>query len=743
MMETSPGATSQRLPAWIWILSLLALGLLLRLSDWSIVWQSETGLLFKSPDGYYHLRRMMLALMAPDQLGVLDHWRGLDQTEPCIWPLQYSWIMASWVWILSLGQISQVRSEWLVAFFPVCVGLLTAGVVYLLARRMAPSWAWLALLLYLVLPKNIDISQFTSIDHHISETLAFSLALLCLTQLEQSRERRWRIASAAALCLLYIVWSGSTLYMAVLLGLLAVWALFKRSEALADLALAFETAALALVCCYPWQGSWQLLLRYDRPSLFQPLVVLACGLCLHALAWRKDYPKRAVGAAVAMLGAGAFLAWPVLMGLDFLWGQGGGYPFVSQVAELQPLRLNDLPMVIEAISPLVLVMPLLAIWLGREAWRSGRLLNYLVSLSLLIFLVLSLRNQRFLYMVSLLLPLLLADFLDLSSGSLRPRIKSLLLAGVAFSGVWALGSYLSQLRASGPIVHPSYVALADWLREQTPSAGNWLAARQMPTYAVLDNWDKGHFLLNRARRPVVSDNFGLQAGLSHELLSLASEPEGLELMRKSSARYLVVGSELLWGPPILLGPASRKPQAPWLAPKSFEHLGQAYDLGYLGPGFQASLYYRLMFPEALNTVPQQLRLVYESADTVPVHLFNNSSDPFLLYGQTPPPGQQAQLSNPARFRIYERVTGALLEGRAPTQEAGTISVEVISNTGRRFTLRWPVQPDRQGRFSLRLPYAESANPKQARAAGPYQLELPGLVRKIQVNEQQVLQGEKV
>ncbi len=742
-METPARHHASRLPAWTWILSLFAFGLLLRLSCWNVIWQPETGLLFKSPDSYYHLRRVMLALMAPEQLTTLDYWRGLSHTEPCIWPIQYSWLLALWVWILTLGQMSPDRIEWIVAAFPIFVGLATAAIIYLLARRIAPKWAWLALLLYLILPMNINISQLTEIDHHIAETLAFSLSLFCLTKLENSGKRACLFGSSAALCLLFVVWSGSTLYAAILSGLLAVWGLLRPSKGLADMALAFELAGLALACFYPWQGSWQLLIRYDSPSLFQPLLLLAGGLCLHALAWRKDRPRYALAAAAALVGLGTVLAWQILLGLDFIWGQGGGYAFVSQVAELQPIGLKDLPLVLEVISPLVLAGPLLAIWLLRDSWRSGDLLSYLLPSAFLAFVVLSLDSRRFLYIVSLLLPLLLAAFMERGSEHLRLRLKSLVLICIALSGSWSLGMYLNRQRTAGPALHPSYVATADWLRKQTPSAGDWLKASKLPGYGVLDNWEKGHFLLVRAQRPVVSDNFGLQADFLHDVLSLKSEREALERLQKSQVRYVVLGTELLWEAPALLGTDQLKSREPWLAQKQFDYLGQTYSLGYLGSGFQSSLYYRLMFPELLPQTPQNMRLVYESKETVPVHLFLMDQDPFLLYGQSPPPGQQPQFSNPSRFRIYERVAGALIRGQTVPNAQGRLQVGIRTNTGRRFNLNWTIQADAQGRYTQRVPYAVSDNPEISSAEGPYQLEIAGQKQKILIREADILQERQV
>lgn len=736
-------STWPRWSIWLGVIALIALGIALRLCDLPMVWQPQTGLLFKTPDDYYHLRRVMQVLLQPGQLGVFDTWRGLSHTVPCIWPLQYSWVMASWVWLLSLGQITQSRAEFLVAAWPILLALLTAGVIWRLGRRLTPKWAWLPPVLYLLIPKNIDLSLYTEIDHHIAETLAYALSLLCLLKLAEQGGRRLQLAAAASLSLLYVVWGGSTLYMALLLSLFAGWALTRGLEKAAELALAFEAAGLALACFYPWQGSWQLLLRYDRPSLFQPLVLIACGLCLHTLAWYRLQPRRAWLTGALTLISGGLLAWPVIMGLDFLWGRGGGYPFVSQVAELQPLNRMSPSLLLEAATPLLLIAPLLALLLLRRAWRERRLLSYLIAASFLITLALSVRNQRFLYMVTLLLPLLIADFAEFSFARIQPRLRYLLLGCIALASLQSLTSYLSKMLHSQPALRPSYVALADWMRTETPSPGGWLDAQQMPRYAVLDNWEKGHFLLYRAQRPVVSDNFGLQATLMQKLLGFQSEAQALALLADTQARYLIVGPELLWEPPTWFTPEGTTQAQKWLAQRSVEYAGKAYALGFLGPHFRASMFNRLFFPEDPSLPPlNQLREVYESQEKVPVHLFVTASDAFLLYGESPPPEQPPLISQPARFRVYERVAGALIEGQAQPGTRGSLQVEVISNTGRRFALSWPLAADARGHFAQRVPYGLSANPRMTRAFGPYRLAIGHIAREISVSEQDVLQGAR-
>jgi dolichyl-diphosphooligosaccharide--protein glycosyltransferase len=115
----------------------------------------------------------------------------------------------------------------------------------------------------------------------------------------------------------------------------------------------------------------------------------------------------------------------------------------------------------------------------------------------------------------------------------------------------------------------------------------------------------------------------------------------------------------------------------------------------------------------VDTVPalQTYRLVHES----PSGVFSDASAgaPDLKY-----------------VKVFEHVRGARIPGQ------GTISLDLVTNTGRTFTYR---QESRDGGFIV--PYSTQGNPYGVRALGKYRVEGTGLT--YEVPEQAVTGGSAI
>jgi asparagine N-glycosylation enzyme membrane subunit Stt3 len=97
-------------------------------------------------------------------------------------------------------------------------------------------------------------------------------------------------------------------------------------------------------------------------------------------------------------------------------------------------------------------------------------------------------------------------------------------------------------------------------------------------------------------------------------------------------------------------------------------------------------------------------------------------------------------SAPARYKVFERVAGARVEGQAAAGARVEATLDVSSARGRHFTVSAKAVADGEGAYRLRLPYATRGAPSGLRVAPHYQLRCGAIEAPLVVEEQAVQEG---
>jgi dolichyl-diphosphooligosaccharide--protein glycosyltransferase len=679
-------------------------------------------------DAWYHLRRIVYSLAHFPAVLHFDPYINFPDGAQPIWPPLFDWGMA----LLLLpffggGDLASV--ERVAVWVPPALGAATVACLYAVAlRHLGRAPALVAAALLAVLPAHFWYSQIGFVDHHVAVGLVSTLLLGAA--MESVAERPGRspralrpdsLASGACLALALLVWPGSLLHVALAEAGLALHALTRPgAESAAEAAGRFAAAQfVACVLVLPfgagahwplWGDASPLVLSRFQPWLFG-LLGLAGVAC--AALWRRPAlgasPARraasGLGLCAGLAGLALALEPTLLRGLSDAWRWlAREEVFQASVGESKPLFEEwgrvGVGRAVERLSLFVLIFPLAWAWALAWAWRRPERAPLLLWLGWSAGLyAATLAQRRFFDSFSVALALLMSLCLCQAWRALRARLAAGpapgALAGLAV-GAAAFALLLPIWKTYAPHLadelHPAgapralspqlatriaLVEMARWLRLRTPPTRGWLDPSRRPEYGILAPWDDGHAIEYLARRPTLTDNFGDDIGERNFRLAAlywkSPEREASAILDRLGARYVVT--------------ALKQAIAAGGAPGSVS--AALHGLGGGLPGKLAA-----EEPPAL----ERHRLVYESR----------------ALGNEP-------VAGPALFRVFEHVAGASLGGLAAPGSWVAASVRLTSNRGRSFEWRAQAKADAQGRWSLRVPYANAGGPPAVRVGPHYEL----------------------
>jgi asparagine N-glycosylation enzyme membrane subunit Stt3 len=92
-------------------------------------------------------------------------------------------------------------------------------------------------------------------------------------------------------------------------------------------------------------------------------------------------------------------------------------------------------------------------------------------------------------------------------------------------------------------------------------------------------------------------------------------------------------------------------------------------------------------------------------------------------------------------KVFERVAGARVTGMATPGEPVTADLELRTNRGRRVLYRARTITGPEGRYILRLPYANTGGQGPVQTASHYRVRSQGVEDQIRVDERQVVHGD--
>ncbi|MFP6624914.1 MAG: STT3 domain-containing protein [Myxococcota bacterium] len=666
-------------------------------------------------DAWYHMRRIVYALRnAPDTLG-FDPFLNFPDGGRAIWPSFLDTLTARVVgaWVGT----DAAAAERMVAWLPPLLGALTVVVFYGWMRRhfgFAPALIGAAFLS--VLSGSSWYARVGLVDHHVAVALVATALLGAGMELLHAFDRRaglaWWVGSVGVLFAgLIHVWPGALLHIALLeVGLVAFGlAAGDRTEA-ARFARAFAgiqavACAILLLAGWPPSGPWG---DYAPTVLsrFQPLFFAAIGVAslACALLWRFTRAganriarsAQAVGLAAGLAGVLIVGVPGLLEGIADAWTWlGRGERFQASVLESRPLLFAegvfDLQLASQRLSRFAFVLPAAWVFLLIRELRGDRrpafllLAVYAAGSSVATLLQARFFNSAAVPVAAFFaLSLVAADAAGVgpTAGRLR-RVGVRGALGLAVLWLWwpvadayriDLSNQLPALRGEPIVSTPEdryFQALfetATWLRERTPSPGDPYAAGTQPSFGVLGHWQYGHVILYVAERPAVVGNFGDDLGgdnyrLSFEYFAL-TEARAVELLDRLRARYVLI--------------------------RPLDVAG-----GDLGAGCMIR---RLADPDGGSLARH--RLVFERQVI-----------------------RQHDERPRSHFRVFERVAGAMVVGRAEPGSVVEARLPYVSPTGRKGEFDRRATANEHGMYHLRLPYATRGGPTGIPVADAWQVGL--------------------
>ena len=724
---------------------LFALAFAIRALPWRSVLLGERVLPFGS-DAFYHLRRIAYSVLHFPDVLVFDPYINFPYGAKPIWTPAFDWTIALALRPFVAGDLEEI--ERLAIWVPPVLGAATVVSLYFLARRHfdLPT-AVLAGAVLSLLSAHFWYSQVGFVDHHAAVAVVSTWVLaagMALLSHGHRESRAWRagIGAGIAFGLSLLVWPGCLLHVSLVETALIAALLVRKSRAEAvTLALGLTAAnatALLLVLPLGLVSSWPQWGRFSpvvstgfQPWLFGALTlwsVICAGAWSRSSLGAQRRTRMASGwiAGGLVLTASAALLPGLADALAEAWAWlGKGDSFQAQVAESGPLfadRGSFTSRVATArLSYFVLGFPLslaVAARMARQQREPEAFALFLWWASCLF--VVTMLQKRFYNSFSVALALLMAwtvvwTWRSLPSRWGASRTRRIAAAAVLVGVVLALllpvfltyrthvSNQIRWWKGSRTELTPLTrrnlvrVQMAEWLRAHTPETSGWMGAG-VPEYGVIAPWGLGHVIEHVARRPTVTDNFGNDIGEGNFLLArryfLAAEVQAGELLDAVKARYVVAQAAVNY-----LG--EMPGEASMVRALTHRDGAEGPPTG-AGPGAAALTRHRL---------------VYESAGI--------------------------RKRDPPSYKVYEFVPGARIVGAAPAGARVHLKLPLRTNRGRSLVYTASAVADAEGRYRLRVPYANVGGPPAVGVAADYALECGDEVMRLRVREADVRAGAEV
>ena len=743
--------------------SLFVLAVLIRALPITSVFH-PMGIQFFGNDAQYHMRRIFYSLANFPAVLDFDPYISFPIGARPIWSPFFDWTIAALAIPLRTS-LSDSQLESLIVWIPPLLGGGTVAMLYGLGRRhFGPNVALAAGGILAVLSGHFWYSQIGFVDHHAAVSLVSVLLLSVGMAFFAHAARRPvgiavglpnSLATGSTIALALLVWPGTLLHVGLLQTALLLYLLTRddRPEAisLAGRMAVVHATATCLLTPFTVGNTWAhwsdvspVVLSNFQPWYFATATCfsLACTLLWDQLPGtgetrlRRSVGALAIGSALVLV---SLVVWPALWaGAEEAWRWfAKEESFQGMVGESAPLfYLNGqftLRIALMRLSGFVLLAPLALAVAAYRCHRDKLGIPYAFFLWWTFGLLLAtLFQKRFFNSASVPLALLFALSLswvythlrshpDGRAGSYPARAKGLCTAaalGLLIPTLMPYRVYVSDLYSltienqrrvnSNSLRHLEAFHLADWIRRSTPTTSGWLDADQKPEYCILAPWGIGHVLEYTGRRPTATDNFGDDIGEEGFQLAqqyfLEEEAEASRILDQLEVRYVVAPG------------ASRFLS---LSPKTSSMFASLHRFD--GTEFKIEREGKEMWVPAL----QRHRLVYEWQPRA------NTSN------------QQS------RYKLFEFVPGARIVGRAAPDADVHLILPVTTAQKRRFLYAARTHADENGRYALRVPYANSARTPTdsetfaVRPAVHYNLMCDGELIHVKVGEQAVVEGTDI
>lgn len=683
----------------------------------------SSGIFPISTDSYYHLRRIQETVERFPKVPDFDHYVNFPTGSVVSWSFGFDFLFAAIVkltYVLSGGK-GQPDSGWIWAvcvILPPLFGALIPCVVFWIARTCFDARAgFLAGTLALILLPLQQTSCVGYVDHHFFEALCFSFYFWGLAKGIRG-STVWPLLSGLALATGFVCATIVPILLPVHgLFLAAVFLSFRKENNGRDLV--FRLGALPMLGCFPLLSPF-VIFRFAEPHGINPslttawlgtfaLWVLAAGL---AYLCQPDSSQGPPARQKPFLMAGVLFGCATIPWLSFVAigrflvyafeHARAGDPWLASIIESQPLHSLGFSGISTLFTFLIWFFPIVFAWIAYRAFRKDKNAILVASMAAgtVVFTLLQIKfGGPFAVLWAILCGSALSWLFEKIPG-VPEKFRSGLKVAFATGFVAAFYPTLFYLTTVPPFLvsrtgtFENIYPVLNWIRDNTPATSS--EGTRESDYAILSEWNYGHWIINWAGRPTVASPLGhtppLRSGIRDAARIFVSPPEtAFPDIRAHRVRFVLVTPlvpefvvrDALWPDPL----ASKRAAGP-----------EGNEI------LKTSLYKSLVSTDAVpEGVPalRHFRLVFESRNSVPYPLF----------------------TLPHAFgKLFEIVPGAVLTGNIkPFAEVG-MKTRIRTPQGREFDYSDRVKADDQGNFEIRVPYPNSP-PGSSRviATVPYEL----------------------
>ncbi|HTY91593.1 MAG TPA: oligosaccharyl transferase, archaeosortase A system-associated [Methanocella sp.] len=764
--------------------AILLVGLALRLLPLTYCF-SGGHINFSEFDPYYHMRRIVYAVEHFPFLNSFDSYVNYPYGYGISWPPLFDLAAAALSLIVGLGSPSRLIIETVSASLPVALGLISIVLTYYIVKdAMGRDAGLIAALFMAILPASIFRTAFAYTDHHALE-VAMSLAMfLCFTRaLASAREEKLSLNSLpkkplayallAGACIAGMVfsWEGSPIF----IGIIVLYALaqyaydafchedtgyLSTAGALASLVAAVIVTPFVIMS--PTGPAFTISAVYI--SWFHVIYLLAIAMFFIAMGGLSRLYSGVKApwfsavltavAAAAVLAVAIRLALPQLFdslsgGIMFLFGEGN---VLATIVEVEPLFVNngafsvDIPWTYLSTGGILAIIGL-AIFLLTRKWGSLKNSEVFLLVWTLVVLVLGILQKRFIYLlavnVSIFAGFALFWTLDMvgfyrgtennkkASGSREAWLTPPVVAVLIVMAVMAVPIIMSVYAVSGS---PEPYTLdwnnaCQWVKDNTPKTSYTYSADNgtHPEYGIMSWWDYGNYILYRAERPAVANNFQTGIDDAAHFFIAQDEASASAIMDKRNAKYVMLDFRLgsPWAGasygvfenmPYLVGEDTGSYHASYVLPEPYgsQTMLDGSDKYY------NTMYSRLYYNDGLGGKDplghdtfglQHYRMIYTTSGTDPV-------------------------------KVFEYVKGATITGTAPPGAIVKARLNVTFEDGAH-TYYAEAVTGVDGNYSLVVPYPTSATTGTTVTQSAYILTSGASSAEVQVPASAVDNGEAV
>jgi oligosaccharyl transferase (archaeosortase A-associated) len=755
-IKADGAAVAKRSPVDALLLpAILLLGLAIRLLPltYSI---SGNSVLFSEFDPYYHMRRIVYTIGHFPTANSFDSYVNYPGGFGISWPPLFDLMAAALSLIAGLGNPARFTVELVSASLPVVLGLLSIALLYYIVKdALGKNAALIAAFFMAVLPAAIFRTQFAFTDHHALEVFMSLAMYLCFTRaVAAAREEKLSLSNltGSRKALLYSAlaglgiagmifsWDGAPIFIGVIMAYAFIqyaYDAYRRrdTEYLSIVGAASALVSVVLVTPFIMAGpagqqftvsalylSWFQIVYLIGVALF---FVIMGGLTRLYSGMKAPWFSAALTAilGVALLAAAASFALPqffhaIEAGIRFLMGYGD---VNTTIVEVEPLFMNngelsiDIPWAYFSTGGVLAIIGF-GIYLFNRRWRDLKNAEVFLLVWTLMIIVLGLMQKRFVYVLAVNVAvfagyaiyeaLTLAGFFGVADGqrkASRAREGSLTPPVVAVGIVAAvllmplLGGAVSMASSPEPYTL-DWNEACQWVNYHTPKTSYTYSADNgtHPEYGIMSWWDYGNFILYKAERPAVANNFQTGIDDAAHFFIAQDEASANAVMDKRSAKYVMLDYRL--GSPWAGVTYGVFENMPYLAGDD----AASYHMSYLMPvqygskrmldgsdKYYDSMYSRLFNGDGLggrdpigynSSGLQRYRLIYETQGGDPVKVFEYVRGAAI--NGTASPGTKLELSlmvtTPSGTKVYHSSATAGAGGAysfiVPFPTSGTVGI---------------------------------------------------------------------